>query len=400
MPSLRTQIIAWSLYDFADTSFSALFISFFYPILIKQYLGGNEFQVGLVMGLSLVAVALLVPFIGAVADAANKRMPLLVISTLLTVVLTSAAGYFGLAAALALGFLARFFNTIDVDLYNSYLIDLAPPERRGKISGVGVGIGYLGAIASLAAAYGVLSYFGFETKTGVQAIFPTVGIFYLIFSLPMFFFVKNGNPAIKTPILQAVSHAWSELKFTVTHLNKIKNLGPFLLASFLYNDAMHTTIIFLSLFATEQVGLTIQQFFGVFAIMSIAAFIGALIFGVLSDRWGPKAILSIILLIWLAVVIGLLMVNNWQMFLIAGSIGGAALGGVWTCNRHMISRLAPPRKIAEIFGFEGLTEKMAGFAGPVGFGYLAYQFGFNAGLIFLLFFLIAGFIILRKYVKE
>ena len=399
MKKLATKsIISWTLYDFADTAFSALVISFFFPILIKQYLGGTEFQIGLAMGLSLLAAALFVPLIGAFSDALGRRMPILIISTLITVALIASTGYVGLTAALFLGFLARFFNAIDVDLYDSFIPDLAPPEKRGRLSGWGTGVGYLGAIASLAMGYTVLSYYGFDSLAGIQAIFPATAFFFLLFSLPMFFRVKD-RPKKKISFSQAGRKAFKEVKFTLTNIKSMGGLGSFLLSSFIYNDAMHTVIIFLSLFATERIGLSIQDFFGVFAVMALAAFFGSLIFGAISDRFGPKRTLVFLLLIWVGVIVVLLFVTNFGTFLLAGSLGGAALGGVWTVNRHMVILLSPPHKIAEIFGFEGLTEKVAAVIGPIGFGYLATVYGFTAGLIFVLGLLLLGLFILVRYVR-
>lgn len=395
----KTPIIAWSLYDFADTSFSALFLTFFFPILIKRYLGGTEFQVGLAMGLSLLLAAFLVPFIGAIADTLGRRIPILAVSTVITVGLIVATGYAGLFTALLLGALANLFNIIDIDLYDSFIPDLAPPEAHGRLSGFGTAIGYLGAIASLAAAYFVLSYFGFETRAGVQAIFPTVAIFYLVFSLPLFFFLRDRVGAPR-PLLEAARRAAAELRHTVTHLRDIKGLGPFLLSSFIYNDAMHTAIIFLSLFGTERIGLTIQQFFWAFAVMALAAFAGSLVFGQISDRLRPRQTLSIVLILWMLVIIFLIFTTSWQVFVLAGSLGGALLGAVWTCNRHMITLIAPRQKIAEIFGFEGLTEKAAGVLGPISFGFLATYYGYTLALSLLLVFFIVGFWILRRHVPE
>src|SRR3989338_2160057 len=112
---ITKKTVAWSLYDFADTAFSALFITFFFPILIKVHLGGTEFQIGLAMGLSVLAAALAVPMLGAISDALGKRMPILVISTTLTAIVTVVTGYTELGMALLFGFLANILHLIDID---------------------------------------------------------------------------------------------------------------------------------------------------------------------------------------------------------------------------------------------------------------------------------------------
>lgn len=436
---LSKDVWAWSAYDFADTAFSALFITFFYPILIKNYLGGDELQIGLSLGLALLFGAFIVPFIGAIADATGKKLPILFVSTLITVVITSLTGFAGLGLALFLGFAANLFNLIDVDLYDSKLIDIAKFKNRGKVAGFGVAVGYLGTIASLIIGYILMSRIGWETKAAVQAIFPLTGAFHLIFSLPLFLVLKDA-PKPKISFKKSLSTAFKEIKYTWTHMRDMPGLGSFLSASFIYNNAQHTVIIFLSLYATSVIGLSIQSFFFIFGFLSVASFIGSFIAGRVSDVIGPKKMLTYVLVIWIAAVLLLININfisgmfdttifnyieipvnsffaqvfsiedflNPQVwaFIFLGMMGGATLGSVWTGNRHMVTRLAPKKKIAEIFGIEGLTEKFSGVIGPITFG-LIVRFagegneliGYQYGLFAILLFFVIGIIILQRVPK-
>lgn len=85
---MKKDIFAWSIYDFANTAFSALFVTFFFPFYVKEFLGGNEFHVGLVFGASMLLAGILVPIIGAISDQMNRRMPFIIIFTLLCVTST------------------------------------------------------------------------------------------------------------------------------------------------------------------------------------------------------------------------------------------------------------------------------------------------------------------------
>lgn len=438
---LNKKVFSWALYDFADTAFSALFITFFFPILIKVYLGGSELQIGLAMGLSLLAAALLVPVIGALSDATGRKIPILFVSTVITVGLAALTGYVGLFFALALGFFANLFHSIDVDLYDSQLNDIAPYSQRGRISGFGIAIGYLGTIASLIVAYLIMNQIGWDTKQAVQAIFPATAAFYFIFSLPLFIYLRD-RPRPTISFKESIAKAFSELKYTLTKMPEMKGLGSFLLASFIYNNGMNTVIIFLSLYATQIIGLSIQAFFFVFAALAIGSFFGSLAFGKISDRFGPKRSLTGVLILWILVVIYFLNVsrvaswmntgfinqfliqptNNWFSqvlgidgfvnplvfaFIVGGIVGGAALGSVWVGNRHMVTRLAPRRKIAEIFGIEGLTQKFSGGVGPVLFGLVVILagkgneiVGYQNALWMILIFFVLGLIILWRIPKE
>lgn len=403
---LTKKIFAWALYDFADTAFSALFISFFYPILIKTYLGGNELQIGLSFGLSLLAAAFLVPFIGALSDATGKKIPILLVTTLVTVILTAATGYAGLYGTLALGLFANLFNIIDTDLYDSQLMDIAGPREQGRVSGLGAAVGYCGTIASLLMGYVVMQKIGWEKKEAVQVIFPATAVFYFIFSIPLFIFLKDPK---RPPITfkASLQKALGEMKYTVTRMREMRGLGSFLIGSFIYNDGLNAVIVFLGLYATTVVGLTIQAFFFVFGALAVGSILGSLLAGWASDKIGPRKMLIVTLVTWILVVVYFLnmgalaqwlkLPNKTAAFLLGGMFGGAALGAVWVGNRHMTLRLAPAHKVAEIFGFVGLTKKFSGVMGSILFGLIVTKFGGypNALLSILIFFILGLFFLCR-----
>ena len=247
----RKKVIAWILYDFADTPVAALYLTFFWPLYIKEHLGGNELQIGLAMGLSLLAIAVSVPFIGALSDAWGRRMPILLVATLLTAITVAITGFAGLFAALILGFLTRYLLSVDTDIYDAKLVDLVPQKRIGFVSGLGVGVGYLGTIAALVLAYPILNALGSENLGAVRAMFWEGAAFLLIFSLPLFLLVKDPAAVSRTlmPVGKIFRKAFAELKDTVLRMRDFGALPRFLLASFVYNDAVNTTLLFLVLFS-------------------------------------------------------------------------------------------------------------------------------------------------------
>jgi UMF1 family MFS transporter len=427
---ITQQTVAWALYDFADTAFSALFISFFYPILIKTYLGGNEFQIGLSLGLSLLVAALIVPLIGALSDATGKKIPILLVTTAITAGLIAATSFAGLYGALFLGFLANLFNVVDTDLYDSQLVEITREENRGRISGFGAAVGYGGTIASLAMGYLVMSRIGWEKKEAVQAIFQAVAVFYLVFSIPLFLVLKDAASK-EISFRESLQKALAEIKYTLTKMREMPGLGNFLIGSFIYNNGLNTIIVFLGLYATTVIGLTLQAFFFVFAALALGSIAGSLLAGLLSDKIGPKKMLIGTLAVWILDTIYFLnldaairflkpasqtrtalSINEWFLsvfqiehfinppllaFLVGGMIGGAGLGAVCVGNRHLLSRLAPRHKVAEIFGFMGLSKKFSGVAGSVLFGLIVTHFGgySHAILLILLFFLVGLFFLFR-----
>jgi UMF1 family MFS transporter len=399
------QIIAWVLYDLADTPVSALYITFFWPLYIKEHLGGNEFQIGLAMGLSLLFIALTVPILGALSDAWGRRMPILIVSTALTALTVALTGYVGLFVALVLGFFTRYLLTVDTDIYDVKLVDIAPKKKIGFVSGLGIGVGYVGTIAALAVAYPILNTLGWESLAAVRAMFWEGVAFLLVFSLPLFLLVKDpakspyGHRGIARQAPKAlgeiIKKAFGEIRRTMAQMRGFGTLPRFLLASFVYNDAINTVLIFLVLYAREVIGVSIQQFFFAFAIMAAGSALGAFFFGRISDILGPKKALSIALVGWIFVVAYLLFSPTFRDLVIAGVIGGAMLGGVWTMNRHMITRITPYHKLGEIFGIEGFTERFSGVIGPIAFGALVVSFGYTPGLVLILSLLVVGFLLLQ-----
>ncbi|MBS3097969.1 MFS transporter [Candidatus Woesearchaeota archaeon] len=392
----KKAIFGWVIYDLANTAFSALFITFFFPLLIKVYLGGNEFQLGLVMGLSMLLAGILVPLIGAVSDSTGRKIPFVIFFTITCVVFTIITPYLGLYLALLFALLANLAYHSAIDVYDALLVDISTKQNIGTISGYGVATGYLGTILSLIMAYIILIIFGFNTKTGIQAIFPATALFFLAFSTITFVLVKDKIKKAKIPLKTAIKKSFSQLKDTLTNMHNHKGLLPFLIASFIYTDGMNTAILFLYLYGREQIKLTLVSFFYVYAVMAVAAMIGSLVFGRITDKIGPKKTLSISLGIWILIITLLINVNNLKSFLIAGSLGGVALGAIWTATRPMLVQLSPKQKIAELFGFQGLTEKFSGVFGPVIFGYVVVKSGYQPALIVLLGFFILGLLILYK----
>lgn len=408
---ITPKIIAWSFYDFADTAFSALFITFFFPILIKVHLGGNEFHIGLVMGLGVLVSAFFVPFVGAISDKTGRRIPLLMGAAFATAALGIITGYSPLGWALFAGFLARITHLVSKDLYDAKMVDITPRENYGVVSGFGVSVGYVGAITSIGVAYLLLSHFGWESINGIRAMFWESAIFYIIFSLPLLFLLPERQASVRLSFKEALRGGFRETKKSIATLIRLfvqksevvtsadkymKSFGHFLAASFFYNNGMNTVIIFLALYAIEILGFSVQQFFPIFALMALSAAVGSVIFGRLADVYGPAPLIKLLLVTWVIIVLMLIVVPSAQVFLITGIVGGAALGAIWTLNRHMVAIISPRSKIGELFGFEGLTEKFSGLLGPVLFGYLVTNYSYTPALISVVVFFAIGMVFMWR----
>lgn len=389
-------VLAWGSYDLANTIFSALFVTFFFPFYIKGFLGGNEFQIGLVFGISMLLVALAVPVLGAISDKLKRRMPFIIFFTVFCCIFTFLAAFSGLYAALLFGLAANFCYHAALTMYHALLPKVSMGSNIGAVSGAGVGMGYLGTIISLAIAYPVLKVTGWETLSGTKAMIFATAILFFMFSLIMFFLIREKRYAKPHLIKAHVITSARDVKNTFSKLKAQKGMAPFLLSMFFFNDAINAVIIFLFLFGRETIGLDVQTFFYIYAVFAAAAAAGAFVFGSIADKIGAKKVLIYAGLLWVAIIILLLGMNNLAGFVVAGGIGGVALGMVSAASRPKLVELAPKSRMGEYFGFFELADKFSGILGPIIFGYLAVSYGYSAALISLILFFAAGLIFLHR----
>lgn len=390
--SIKKQIFGWSMYDFANTIFSALFITVYFPLFVVLK-GGTAFHVGLVMSISMLLAGLIVPFLGAVADITQRKKLLLFIFTLMCCFFTFFTGFFGLIVVLPLALLANFFFHASLDVYDSLLVNISTKRNIGRISGLGTAVGYLGTILSVVIAYIVGYFYGFETIRGIRILFVLTALLFFGFSLFTFIFMKEPS---KTKIKkQHFRDAFKRVISTIKGIKKFKHVWLFLLASFLYVDGANTAVIFLFLYARDQIGLTLVQFLPLYIMMAIAAGIGSLFFGKLTDRVEHKKTLTIVLFLWVMTILILYLKTNYLTFLLASILGGALLGAVWAITRPVLIDLAPKTKVAELLGYQGLTEKFSGVIGPFLFGVIAVAVGFRQALLIVIALFLSGAFVLR-----
>ncbi|MBI4148474.1 MFS transporter [Candidatus Woesearchaeota archaeon] len=390
------QVFAWASYDLANTAFSALFVTFFFPFYVKEFLGGTEFHIGLVFGLSMLFVGFLVPFFGAWSDAVGKRVPFILCFTVLCCAALVAVGYVPLGYALLAGGIANFFYHAALTTYNAVLPSIALDKNMGWVSGIGIGLGYLGTLLSLLMATILLAKYGWESQVGAQAVFMGTAVFFLLFAGIMFVFLKELPSRAR--LVNPVSEGVAQIRKTVREVRKHAQLLWFMLTMLLFGDGMNAVIIFLFLYARSVIGMPVKGFMVVYAVFSLAAMVGAFGAGKAVDRFGAKKTLQFAGVLWMAVIVLLLYVKNLEMFVVAGSIGGIALGTVWTAMRPLTVHLSPRKNIGQFFGYMELTDKFSGVLGPIVFGYLAAQVNYTAALLSLLAFFGLGMLALRRVV--
>ena len=383
----RVSVWSWALYDFANTIFSISILSFFFPLWLGDELGAGA---GVVNGATAVSALLVVataPVLGALADLRQRRVPYLVVLTLLAVVFTAGldlAG--GIVVAVALFIAADVAYQSALVFYNALLPGVSAGRGSGKVSGYGTAAGYIGTILALVALTffvteavgikGALGPFGGWMETGGEsnsnAFLPTA-VLYLLFSLPAFFLVPDR--AVRAPRPVGLAAAYRGVLSTLGNMRAYAGMGTFIVATFLYTDAANTAIANMALYGREVFGMGQGEIRNLLLFSTVFAVVGSVGSGYASDRVGPKKALVGVLVVWMvAIVLASVALAPW-MLMLAGPLVGVALGGTWTVSRVMLIALSPPEKLGEFFGLFSLAGKLSAVMGPAITAILLWAFG-------------------------
>jgi UMF1 family MFS transporter len=373
-------VIAWIMYDFANTIFSMNVVSrYFGPWVLDR--GASDLQYGAFLAVSGLAIAFVSPVLGALSDRMNRRMPFLILFTLLCVAATALIGIVGSVwGALLLFAVANLAYQSGLIFYDALLPSVSTERNRGRISGFGVAAGYVGVIFGL---YMVMPFAG-EGDARQGAFIPTA-ILFLVFALPIFWFVRDSGPRGPRPTRGDIRLAFTQLKRTYDHAGQYPGLRRFILSRFLYADAMNTIIVSMSIYAERAIGLDDAGITLLLVFSTVFAVLGGLGGGFIVERFGPRRTLATVLGAWSVTLTLAMLTTNQTLFFVVGPLVGCLLGMTWTSDRVFLTRLSPPPHLGEFFGLYGLAGKFAGVVGPLiwaltvetarlaGFGDIAYR---------------------------
>jgi len=359
--------LAWALYDFANTIFSFAIVSFAMSLWAIRFLGEEDgtFWFTVAVSGSVLFNAIVSPVLGAMSDRVGRRKPFLAFFTAACVIGTAAVGLVDIRLGLLAFALANFSYQAALIYYDALLPDVARPLTRGRLSGIGVALGYCGTLL-----VGGILLLGFtiESDRSTPATFVLVAGLFGVFSAPLFLLVRErGRRGVPFSAVDAV-RSWRQLGETVRHARAAPGLLRFIIARFFYSDPVNTTIAVMSAFAVFAVGFTEAEALQVLLILTVVAVLASFGWGILADRWGPRRALFAVLATW---AIGLTIISLFLAtipFLVAGALLGAGLGGVGVVDRLMLLRLTPPDQVGEMFGLYGLVGKFSAVVGPVVYG--------------------------------
>jgi UMF1 family MFS transporter len=385
-------VVAWLLYDFANSAYVAVIPATVYSKYYVQGVVGNErgegdFWWGLAVTLSMATVAAASPPLGAIADHAGLRKRFLATLTYLSVGATALMATVGPGDVLW-GLLLAVLGTVGFEAaivyYNAYLPDLADETRRGRLSAYGFATGYAGSALALAAAL------PFALGGRYGGAFLTAAALFGGFALPAMLYLPADRPGTLT-LTQAVRIGFTQTRATLRELRALPDLRGFLLAYLFFEDGINTVVYFSSVFAGHTLGFSTAEVIGLYFVVQVSALAGAWLWARPIDTWGPRHVVMTTLVQWCGVVVAAYFVTTKGQFYVVATLAGTGLGAVQAAARAFMASLIPRGREAELFGFYSLCGKTAAVMGPLIFGTVSRLTGGNqrvailtVGLMFIL----------------
>lgn len=421
-PVTRREIFGWAMFDFANSSYTtvvitAVYNAFFVGYIVPKTAGFRDSYWSNAILLSMIVTLVLSPLAGAIIDYSGRKKAYLAASCVLCS-LGTAGLYFVQPGQIWLAILLIVIGHTGFMLSEafcaSFLPELSTPANMGKISGFGWGVGYFGGLASVFLATRVViradpavDPAGYVRDN--QLAMLATGAFFLVAAIPTFLLVKNRSrpaPGYQGASLgRLLAAGWRELGDSLATARRHRILFQFLVAFMVYMAGLDAIVKFVGIYAREDIGLTGGEFALLFVFLQLSAVIGAMGFGVLEGKIGPKHTVLLTLLWWIVGVLGIYFLGDLtrltgvaskHLFYGLGLFAGAGIGATQASSRTVVGLLAPKDRTAQMFGFWSMFSRLGSILG-VGFGYAADYFGSRrAGVLLVAIFFVVGAILLSR----
>jgi MFS transporter, UMF1 family len=400
-------IWSWALYDWANSAFTTLVVTFIYSYYFTKAIAPDEIT-GTAwwsrgVAVSAVLIAVLSPIMGAAADRGGTRKRSLAVATAVcaagSIALTFIAPGMSHAAltALAIFVVANVAFEMSMVFYNAFLPTIASPERIGRVSGYGWGLGYIGGLLCMVIALVAFvpsnghPLFGLSAANGFNARATNLLVagWYVLFSLPLFLNVPERSTGARS---LSIREAFAELARTFRAIGRYREVIKFLIARLVYNDGLVTVFAFGGIYAGGTFGMSLSEviLFGIG--LNVASGVGALAFGFVDDKLGGKKTVQITLVALAIATLLAVWAPTKTWLWVAGILIGIFVGPNQSASRSLMGRFVPEKHQAEFFGFFAFSGKITSFMGPILLGAASQMFASQrAGVAtVLVFFLIGG----------
>ena len=414
MKENKRAVWSWAFYDWANSAYSTTVMAGFFPLFFKEYWADphnpsqSTFYLGMANSIASMVVAALAPLLGSVADQGSIKKKFLTFFAFLGVIMTGglwmvAQGNWQMAVLFYV--IATIGFASGNVFYDAMLPGLASEERVDAVSSLGFGLGYLGG--GLLFLVNVFMYlkpelFGIpDGATAIKISFLSVAVWWAVFTIPLILFVPEPKNYENIDFNNAIRMGWVQLVQTFKEIRNMKVVGTFLLAYWFYIDGVDT-IIRMAVDYGMSLNFPGESLIIALLIVQFVAFPAALIYGWLASKIGAKTGIMVGIIAYSFItLLGYFMTEAWHFYVLAILIG-LFMGGIQALSRSLYTRIIPPDKSAEFFGFYNMLGKFAAIIGPALMGTIALVTGSArlSILSILLLFILGAFFLNKVDIKE
>ena len=374
------EVWAWAMYDFANSGYTTVVITALFSAYFVAAVAGNAVWATLAWTAALAASYALVvvsaPLIGAYADRHAAKKRLLAMTTAGCVLFTGLL-YFAqpetLWFAIICVVMSNFFFGSGENLIAAFLPEMATTRALGRVSGWGWSLGYLGGLLTLGVCLLYVSWAEAHGQIATQFVPVTMLITAALFalaSLPTFLLLRERSlPHADT------RHGWQTIRQRVRRLRGFPDLRRFLLCSLFYQAGIQAVIVLTAIYAAQAMRFGTQQILLLVLVVNLTAAAGAFLLGYVQDRIGHVRAIQFILVGWIVTILLAWAAREATLFWVAANLAGLCLGAAQSAGRALVGMLTPAARLAEFYGFWGLTVKLAAIAGPLTYGITSWISG-------------------------
>jgi len=408
----RPELRAWAMYDWANSAFQTTVITAVFPRFFSDYAAAGltpaeaTARFAWATTIAVTITAFLGPVLGAIADVRGLKKTLLGVSMAVGIVATlllATISRGGWEYAAAVFMVANIGIAASFVFYDSLLPHIAAPDEIDRVSTAAYAIGYLGGgvllVANLAWILSPATFGLADSVAAIRLSFVSVAVWWLVFSLPLFFRVREPRPSLdadESPGSNSIAVAVVRLWHTFHELRGYRQAFLMLVAFLLYNDGIQTIIRMASIYGAE-VGIDQNAQIAAFVLVQFVGVPCSFLFGAMAHRIGAKHAVFLALAIYAGIsMLGYFMTTAWQFFALAFLVG-TVQGGSQALSRSLFARMIPKHKSSEYFGFFAVFEKFAGIAGPALFAASVTLFNSSrAAVLSVIVFFVMGALVLTR----
>ncbi len=397
----RSAVLSWAMYDLANTIFSMNIVSFYFSVWVVNKMGGTDADYSFANAFSMGLMFFSAPILGALSDQISRRMPFLIFTTLTCVFFTALLGIGGLFLSIVFFIIANYMFQAGLIFYDSLLPVVSTEENRGRVGGLGIGLGYVGSFIGMGSGLLLLD------KIGYVGVFRMTALLFFVFALPCFIFVREpvSDRGQRIDFGAMVRGAFQQVFKTIRHAREFPGLLRFLVGRLFYTDPVNTIIVFMGIYVINEVGFTENEAQILMLVAIAAAVAGGFLWGSIVDRFQPARSLLWVLISWKIAILGAFFIAVLDLpkvlFWPVACLAGISLGGTWAADRPLMLKLAPKEYLGEFYGLYSMVGRFASVVGPLLWGLIVNTLGWGRpAAVFSLFLLLVIAYIILKPLKE